>query len=52
MQTDHKVNRRVILGSVLAAAAAPLRAQDTSKKRLAIVGTGHRGSGTWGVELL
>ncbi len=46
------MDRRALLSGVLAAGTAALRAQTPKKKRIAIVGTGHRGSGTWGVELL
>ncbi|MCX6634163.1 MAG: Gfo/Idh/MocA family oxidoreductase [Acidobacteria bacterium] len=47
------INRRAVLGGALAAASAPLVAQSvTGKRRIATVGTGHRGSSTWGVELL
>ena len=38
-----------MLGGAL---AAPLMAQTTARKRVAIVGTGGRGSRTWGTELL
>ncbi len=44
-------NRRNVLALGAAALAAPTLAQP-SPTRVAIVGTGHRGSGTWGKELL
>ncbi|MBM3745728.1 MAG: Gfo/Idh/MocA family oxidoreductase [Acidobacteria bacterium] len=45
------IQRRTFLGAATAAAgtSAP---QSPAKVRVAIVGTGHRGSGTWGRELL
>ncbi len=46
------VNRRTVIGGALAAAAAPLLGQSAGKKRVATVGTGLRGSTTWGTELL
>lgn len=52
MSSENTLSRRALLGGALVAAAAPLRAQDAAKQRVAIVGTGHRGSGTWGRELL
>jgi predicted dehydrogenase len=52
MQQEARLTRRTLLGGALAAVSAPLMAQSSAKKRLAIVGTGHRGSGTWGTVLL
>lgn len=52
MPQEARLSRRNLLGGALAAASAPLLAQSSGKKRLATVGTGHRGSGTWGTALL
>ncbi len=45
--------RRGIVGAALMAASAPILVRgNQAQRRVAMVGTGHRGSGTWGSDLL
>jgi predicted dehydrogenase len=48
--SEQQVLRRTFLGAAASASAAP--GAQPSRTRVAIVGTGHRGSSTWGRELL
>lgn len=47
----NNITRRTFVAQSLAAAPV-LALGNAAKKRLALVGTGHRGSGMWGHELL
>lgn len=58
MSKSTAINRRdfvksagIATASVLLSSALPISAQTNSKKRYAIVGTGHRATGMWGVDL-
>ena len=58
MTEQNSINRRdfvksagIAAASVLLANALPVSAQTNKKRRYAIVGTGHRATGMWGVDL-
>jgi len=58
MAESNSINRRdfvksagVAAASVLLANALPVSAQTNKKRRYAIIGTGHRATGMWGVDL-
>lgn len=58
MSESNSINRRdfvktagVAAASVLLSSAAPVSAKTNKKRRYAIIGTGHRGTGMWGADL-